>query len=119
MTTTQDLMAIERNFWTQGPKFYRDNVDDECLLAFPQMASVMSNSAVAATVKDDERWHDVEIEPKGLVEPTSSLAIITYEASATAHDGKPYKALVSSGYVKRQGSWKMAFHQQTPLPPNQ
>jgi hypothetical protein len=26
---------------------------------------------------------------------------------------------VSSGYVKRQGSWKMAFHQQTPLPPKQ
>lgn len=115
MTTTQDLIAIERNFWTQGQKFYRDNVDEECLVAFPQMAKVLSNADVAATVKDDERWRNVEIKSKGLVEPASDLAILTYEASATRHDGTPYKALVSSGYVKRQNGWKMAFHQQTPL----
>ena len=111
-----DLIALEKNFWTQGPKFYRDNVDDECLVAFPQMASVLSNADVAKTIKEDERFRNIEIKPKGLVEPTSDLAILTYEARATRHDGKPYKALVSSGYVKRKDGWKMAFHQQTPLP---
>jgi hypothetical protein len=30
-------------------------------------------------------------------------------------DGKRYAALVSSAYVKRNGSWKLAFHQQTPI----
>jgi hypothetical protein len=30
-------------------------------------------------------------------------------------EGERYRALVSSGYVKRNGSWKMMFHQQTPL----
>jgi hypothetical protein len=68
------------------------------------MAGVLSNADVAKTVKEDERFRNVEIKPKGLVEPTSDLAILTYEASATSHDGKPYKALVSSGYVKRKGA---------------
>jgi hypothetical protein len=116
MTKVQELLDLEEHFWTQGRTFYREHVDGECLIAFPQMAQVMSNEDVAATVKDDQRWHDVEIVSKGLVEPFSNLAIITYEASAKSHDGKPYKALVSSGYVKRKDGWKMAFHQQTPLP---
>lgn len=30
-------------------------------------------------------------------------------------DEERYHARVSSGYVDRDGQWKMAFHQQTPL----
>ena len=41
-------------------------------------------------------------------------AIVTYEAHAKRATGEPYAALVSSGYVKRNGEWKMTFHQQTP-----
>lgn len=43
------------------------------------------------------------------------VAILTYRASAKRANGEPYRALVSSAYTKRGGSWKMAFHQQTPL----
>ncbi|WP_394892103.1 hypothetical protein ACG873_12485 [Mesorhizobium sp. AaZ16] len=74
----------------------------------------MSNKEIAATVKDGARWQDLEIELKGLVTPSYDTAILSYEARAKRQNGEPYAALVSTGYAKRDGRWKMVFHQQTP-----
>ena len=117
MTATErDLLALEKKFWTGDTKFYRDNVDDTCLVAFgAEMAGVMSNKDVAATAKDGNRWKDLDIKLKGLIEPADDVAILSYEANATRSNGERYAALVSTGYAKRDDGWKMMFHQQTPL----
>ena len=117
MTATErDLLALEKKFWTGDTKFYRDNVDDTCLVAFgADMAGVMSNKDVAATAKDGNRWKDLDIKLKGLIEPADDVAILSYEANATRSNGEHYAALVSTGYAKRDNGWKMMFHQQTPL----
>ncbi len=52
---------------------------------------------------------------KGLIQPTSDFAVLSYEANATRAGGESYLALVSSGYVRRGRTWKLASHQQTPL----
>lgn len=44
------------------------------------------------------------------------MAFLTYRASAVRGEDVRYRALVSSAYVKRGDAWKLAFHQQTPLP---
>jgi hypothetical protein len=49
------------------------------------------------------------------VQPTEGTAILTYEARAVRGEGETYNALVSSAYARRNGTWKMVFHQQTPL----
>jgi hypothetical protein len=111
----KDLLALERQFWTGDAAFYERNVDESCLVAFNRdMAGVMSNKEIAATVKDGARWQDLEIELKGLVTPSDDTAILSYEARAKRQNGEPYAALVSTGYAKRDGRWKMVFHQQTP-----
>jgi hypothetical protein len=116
MTTQQNLLALEKKFWTGDSKFYRDNVDDTCLIAFgADMAGVMSNKDVAATAKDGNRWKHLDIKLKGLIEPADDVAILSYEASAVRSNGERYAALVSTGYAKRDEGWKMVFHQQTPL----
>ena len=118
MTATEkDLLALEKQFWTGDKDFYRRNVDDSCLVAFgPEMAGVMSNKDIAATAKDGgNRWKNLDIQLKGLIEPSNDVAILSYEASATRDSGEPYAALVSTGYAKRDDGWKMVFHQQTPL----
>ena len=115
MSTQTDVMALEKRFWTDGAEYYLRNVDAECLVAFPDMAKVMTREQVAGSVKDMPRWSDLRIEPKGCVELGDGVAVVTYEASAKRASGEPYRALVSSGYVRRGGAWKMAFHQQTPL----
>ena len=111
----KELFALERKFWNGDTKFYEQNVDTSCLVAFAaDMVGVMSNKDVAATVKDGGRWGKLELDFKGLVRPTDDTAVLSYDASATRENGEIYAALVSTGYVKRSSGWKMMFHQQTP-----
>jgi hypothetical protein len=51
---SEQLLAIEKHFWTGGPEAYRRHADDRCLIAFAEMAGVMSaaphlNSGVPGT----------------------------------------------------------------------
>jgi hypothetical protein len=116
MRLEETLLGLERKFWTEGPEFYREHLDASCLTAFARQAGVASKEQIAEQVSDPPRWRELQLEAKGLLRPTRNVAILTYEATAKRPDGAPYGALVSSGYVKRAGGWKMAFHQQTPLP---
>jgi hypothetical protein len=111
---SEQLLAIEKHFWTGGAEAYRRHADERCLIAFAEMAGVMSNEDIAKSAEKG-RWKDVEMEQKGLVQLSDTAAVITYDCSAKRKDGQPYRALVSSGYVKRAEGWKLAFHQQTPL----
>jgi Domain of unknown function (DUF4440) len=115
MTVQTELLALERRFWTGDADFYRRNLDEECLTAFSATGRVASKEQIAASVGTEQRWRRLKIELHGLVAPTPEFAIVTYRADATRQNGESYSALVSSGYVKRDGAWKLAFHQQTPL----
>jgi hypothetical protein len=111
----KDLLALEKKFWNGGEKFYRENLDASCLIAFPDMSGLMGSEDIAATVKDGDRWKKLDIEEKGFLQPSDDIAMLTYEARAVRHTGEPYGAIVSSGYVRRDNGWKMMFHAQTPL----
>jgi hypothetical protein len=111
---SKELLAIEKDFWTGGEAYYREHVDKECLVAFPDMAGAMGNAEIAATAKEGRRWRDLNIDAVDAVKPNSDVVIITYNVKATKADGEPYAALVSTGYVRRSDGWKMMFHAQTP-----
>ena len=115
MDLKDDLLAIEQRLWTGGGEEYRRHLDDECAIAFTEMAGVFSREQVAGTVEGPDRWRDVEMSLQGLVRPTNDVAVLTYRASAVRGNEERYSALVSSGYVRRDGEWRMMFHQQTPL----
>jgi hypothetical protein len=110
-----EILELERRFWTGDADFYKENLDAECLIAFTQMAGVMTREDVAGTVGSGNRWKNLDLTVKGLLEPAPDVALFGYEASAERDTGEAYSALVSSGYVRRNGRWKMMFHQQTPL----
>ena len=115
MALEQDLLKLEKGFWTEGGDYYRAHVDEECLVAFTEMAGVHSNEEIAGMNPGANNWMNVELDEKGCVRLSADSVVITYEVNAQRKNGEPYKALVSTGYVKRDGEWKMAFHQQTPL----
>ncbi len=115
MALKDEITEIERGFWTGGEDYFRANLDETCMLAFPQMAGLRSRDEVAATAKDPLRWKELKTEEKGFLQPTGDTALIDYEAQAVRGSGEPYRALVSTLYVRRADGWKMAFHSQTPL----
>lgn len=112
--TGKTLLAIEDKLWTGGPDEYRRHLDETCLTVFPGMASVQKRDEIADMSKE-RRWRNVALDVKDMIEPAPGIAILTYQARATRGDGKPYEALVSSGYAKRSDGWKLMFHQQTEL----
>jgi hypothetical protein len=115
MALEQDLLQLEKGFWLQGADYYRAHVDGDCLLAFTEMTGIHSNEEIAAMNPGAGAWRAAELDPKGCISLGDDAAVITYEVSAARSAGEPYRAVVSSGYVRRGEEWKMAFHQQTPL----
>jgi hypothetical protein len=41
-------------------------------------------------------------------------ALVAYGVVARREGQPEYSALMASGYVRRPGGWRLAFHQQTP-----
>jgi hypothetical protein len=111
----EELLDLERGFWSGNSAYYEANADVECLVAFPQMAQAMTNGDLAKTATKPNKWRDLNIKLKGMVEPGSDIVMLTYEAHATRENGERYAALVSTGYVHRADGWKMMFHSQTPI----
>lgn len=116
MSATDELLAIEKKFWTGDSAFFEKHVDKECLVAFSaEMAGVVSNKGLAAAAGDGNRWQALDLELKGLIHPLEGVVVLSYEAKAIRANGDTYAALVSTGYVWRGDGWRMMFHQHTPL----
>jgi len=115
MPVKDDLLALERGFWSGDAAFYRQNLDAVCVTAFTEMAGAFTKDEIAGMIEDADRWRDLDLDVKACLEPVPGVAFLTYQVRATRKSGEPYAAVVSSGYVKRDGAWRMALHHQTPL----
>lgn len=116
MALEDDLFALEERFWPGDAAFYRTHLDERCVVAFTEMAGAMPKEQIAGMIKEGQRWRELTLVRKGFYQPTADVAILTYEMTAARDSGAPHHAHVSSVYVRRGDGWKMAFHQQTPLP---
>jgi hypothetical protein len=59
---------------------------------------------------------EVDFKEVRTVQLTEDVALLTYRVTARwEHKESEYPALASSIYVKRDGAWRLAFHQQSPL----
>ena len=79
------------------------------------MHGVHSRAEVAATATSANRWRDLTMKDRQLLEDGDDFAIVSYRAEVTRADGEPYTALVSSAYLRRPDGWKLAFHQHSPV----
>jgi hypothetical protein len=114
MSLEEDLLAIETELWNGGPEAYRKHADDKCMVVFAEMAKMMSRDDIAKTAEKG-RWKDVKMQEKGMSQLSDDSVVISYEATAIRKDGQAHHAFVSSGYARRPGGWKLAFHQQTKI----
>jgi hypothetical protein len=114
MPTQEEILEIERKFWTGGPEVYRDHADDECTVVFSQMAQSMAREEIAGTAQCG-RWRNVEIVPKIFRRVSASSLLVVYECDAVRRDGRVHHVYASSLYVSRDDGWKLTFHQQTEI----
>ncbi|MCC7272929.1 MAG: hypothetical protein IT561_09685 [Alphaproteobacteria bacterium] len=115
-TTGERLLELERRLWAGDAEYFGQHLDDACLVALPRLSGVRRREEIVAGMQARRlRWLQLDLTLRGCIEPAPGVALLTYRAAAVRPDGKPYAALVSSGYVDRGGTWKLVFHQQSPL----
>ena len=59
MTNPDELIPIERGFWTGDAQYYRQNLDDECVIVSTEIAGKYRKDEVAGMITDPDRWRDL------------------------------------------------------------
>ncbi len=108
------LLELERAFWTAGGEFYEEHLASDCLMVFPGMG-VLDRAAAIAGLGQGPRWSSVQVTDPRLVELAGDAAVLTYTAEAQRPGADAqYRARIVSAYTRRDGGWKLAFHQHAP-----
>lgn len=121
MSTLDELIDLERRGWESlcdrtGADFYGRIMTDDGVMVLANGA-VLDRDAVAASLNDAPPWARFDLEGERLVTLGADAASLVY--LGTAHrdgDEEPFRAAMSSTYVRDGGSWRLALYQQTPLP---
>lgn len=117
--TRDELLAIERRLWTNDARFYRAALLPEAILVFAETGVIGRDVAVAEIERENaegRRWAEVEFSDVRRLMPADEVTLLTYRVAARwAQETSSVTALASSLYVRRDGAWKLAFHQQTQL----
>jgi hypothetical protein len=108
------LLAIERALGGGTGDTYREHLTDDAVVVVPGAAITREQTAFA--IDATPGWDDFEITDERVVELNEGSAVLTYRWSSRRGD-ETYEALMSSVYVNRDGEWKLALHQQTPVTP--
>jgi hypothetical protein len=121
MSLEKQLLDVEKRLWRNDAELYHDHLTDEALLVFPETGVMTRDIAIEAILAENaegRRWAEVDFQEARCVQLTDDVALLTYRVTARwEHKESEYVALASSVYVKREGAWKLAFHQQSPLGP--
>jgi hypothetical protein len=117
--TEGELAALEREGWdalsTTGDTartFYERVLDAQPLMLLPGGMVLDDRSAMVESMSG-RPWTRYTLEDVRCTQPTSDTGLVTYGVVAE-RDAQEYSALISSLYVRRDGGWRLAFHQQTP-----
>jgi hypothetical protein len=105
-----DLLAIEHQLANDGGDAYRRHLLDDAVVIVPGM--VLDKEETAEAIDQSPGWDEWSIEEPRVVELTPDSRILTYLWRSRQGDER-YTAFMSSTYVRRDGEWKLAMHQQT------
>jgi len=90
------------------------------MLIFGEIGPIGRDVAVDAIRRenaDGRRWVKAELHDVAVRTLVKDAALLSYRAEARWHSADAdISVYASSVYVRRGDQWKLAFHQQTPLP---
>jgi hypothetical protein len=113
-----ELLALEDEGWRalsseSGAGFYERHLAEDAAMIFP--FGVMDRSATIEAIAGAPPWQSYAIQDARVITLDENSAVVVYRATAQRAGQPEYRALMSSTYVRRNGDWKLALHQQTPL----
>ncbi|WP_308291786.1 nuclear transport factor 2 family protein [Microbacterium jejuense] len=116
-----ELLELEHQGWTSlcdsaGADFYGRLMTPDGVMVLAH-GMVLDRDAVVASLDEAPPWRTYEITDERLIPLGDDHAILVYTGRATRDgDEPPFVALMSSVYTRRDGAWRLALYQQTPVP---
>jgi hypothetical protein len=119
MTSTDSLIALERAGWealsTSGDAaaaHYADVLATDVLMLLPGGLVIDDRDEVIHSMSGAP-WDGYELRDERVVVLGDGAALLAYRGAARRGD-QEYDALFASVYVREDGAWRLAVHQQTP-----
>jgi hypothetical protein len=117
MNLEETLIEAERDGWSalttpEAGAYYREHLAGGALMAFP--FGVLDRDQAIEAMESAPPWAEFEMRDPRVVALTEDSGVIVYSVVAHRSGEPPYAAVISSTYVRRDGGWRLAFHQQTP-----
>ncbi len=117
----RNLVELERQGWQAlssgrdaAQAFYRSLLTDDAVMVFPGGMLLRGKEQILESM-DARPWTSFQLRETQVISPSENASVVIYRVAAQREGGDPYVALISSLYVVRQGQWKLALHQQTPV----
>lgn len=116
-----ELLDLEHRGWqslceSSGADFYGKLMLDDGVMILAH-GYVFDRRQVIDSLNDAPAWSDYEITEPRLIQLTEGSAVLAYRGTAWRDgDESAFRALMSSVYVRREGKWRLASYQQTPIP---
>jgi len=115
-----EVIEMERSTWRAlgtsaevAAAHWEEVLAEQVLVLLPGPMVIDDRDAVIASAQG-EPWSTWELFDERVLELGPDVAVVGYRATAT-RGGATYAALFSSTWVRRDGRWRLAVHQQTPL----
>jgi hypothetical protein len=116
MGSDDELWRLEERFWLDGADFHTRTLAPDALMVLPPPAGVLDRAASVESIRSAARWRRVDMDQRRHAQVSADTAILAYVAKADrGGSDAPYEAQCGSTYVRVQGRWLLALHQQTPL----
>ena len=116
---TDRLLELEEQGWqalssVEPAEFCDDWLADDAVMIVPGM--VIDRATFLEAVAHEQPWASHCIEEPRVVQLTDDSAALVYRVKAEREGQTEFAGLLTSVYVKREGRWRLALHQQTPIP---
>lgn len=121
MALLEELVELETRGWdalttTEGGAFYADAMSEDGVMVLANGAALGRGDVVKA-LEASEPWTRYDLTDAAVVPLTDDVAVLHYRVTALRDPQEPaFAGLLSSTYVRRNGAWALAFHQQTAVP---
>jgi hypothetical protein len=117
-TLLDELLRLETSGWQaisehRGGQFYQSRLTENALMVLPGGMVLDKNTSISA-LDGPTTWDWFRIEDERIVEFGQDAAALTYKVTAKRPNEDERSSLITSVYVRRDGDWLMALHQQTP-----
>jgi hypothetical protein len=115
-----EVLDLERRGWEalctdadHARAFYDEVLADEVTMLLPGGLRLGDREQILEAMGGPPwNWH--ELDDEAVIPLGDDAASVAYRVRAQREDQEVYTALMASTYVRFDGNWRLALHQQTP-----